>query len=315
MRHSAEHREIQRNLRKQKIRFLKNNWDLYLFLIPGISYFILFHYIPMYGVQLAFRDFNPLQGITGSDWVGLDHFQRLVTSYQFWPILRNTFVLNIYGFLWTFPIPILLALMLNQMRQQRYKKFIQTIIYAPNFISVVVVVGMLRVFLSPRVGFLSHLFVALGAKERMFIAVPEFFRSLYIGSGIWQTAGFGSIIYLAALASVNPELHEAAIVDGAGKLGRIRHIDIPAITPTIIIMLLMALGSALAVGFEKVFLLQSPLNLPVSEVISTYTYQVGLVDGDFGFSTAVGLFNSLVCLVLLVLFNKISAKVTEVSLW
>lgn len=307
--------EVKNTIRKQNVLYMKKNWDLYVFLIPGLASLIIFSYIPMYGVQLAFKDFIPVAGIGGSPWIGLEQFRRLLNSYQFWPIVKNTILVNVYSLLWGFPVPIILALMLNQMRQKRYKRVIQTVIYAPNFISVVVLVGMLKVFFAPRIGFINHLLVMIGGNEKVFMALPEFFRSIYIGSGIWQTAGFGTIVYLAALSGVSPSLHEAAIVDGAGKFLRIRHIDIPSIMPTIIILMLMSLGSALAVGFEKVFLMQSPLNLPVSEVISTYTYKVGLIDGDFGFSTAVGLFNSVVCLLLLIVFNKISAKVSEVSLW
>lgn len=301
--------------REGNLQFIKRNWDLYLFFIPGLSAIILFAYVPMYGIQLAFKDFYPVYGITGSPWVGLEHFKTLVTSYHFWPILKNTIVLNVFHMLWGFPVPIILALLLNQMKQVRYRKFIQTVIYAPNFISVVVLIGMIKVFLAPRIGLASHLVNFFGGDPQPWVALPEYFRTIYIGSAIWQTSGFGTVIYLAALSGVSPSLHEAAIIDGAGKLQRIRHIDIPSILPTIIILLLMSLGSALAVGFEKVFLLQSPLNLPVSEVISTYTYKVGLIDGDFGFSTAVGLFNSVVCLILLVVFNQISKKVSEVSLW
>ena len=306
---------IRKRIRNRKIRYLKSNWDLYLFLVPGAAFLFLFNYIPMYGVTLAFKEFNPMLGIMGSPWIGTMQFERLFTSYQFWPILRNTLVLNIYSLLWAFPFPIILALMMNQMRQKRYKKFIQTVIYAPNFISVVVLVGMMNVFFSPSVGLINKVVVMLGGDVKVFMALPDYFRSLYIGSGIWQTSGFGTIIYLAALSGVSPELHEAAIMDGAGKLSRIRHIDIPSIAPTIIIILLMSLGAALAVGFEKVFLMQGPLNLPVSEVISTYTYKVGLLDGEFGFSTAVGFFNSVVCFILLFIFNGISKRVSEVSLW
>lgn len=308
-------KEMRKTMMKQNIDYAKKNWDLYLFTIPALTALIVFAYIPMYGIQLAFKDFYPAMGITGSPWIGFEQFSRLFNSYQFWTILKNTLIINIYGLLWSFPVPVILALLLNQMRHKGYKKFIQTVIYAPNFISVVVMVGMLKVFFAPRIGLINHLVVLLGGQEKIFMALPEYFRSLYIGSGIWQSSGFGTIIYLAALSGVSPSLHEAAIMDGAGKLQRIRHIDIPTIMPTIIILLLMSLGSALAVGFEKVFLMQSPLNLPVSEVISTYTYQIGLIDGDFGFSTAVGLLNSVVCLILLIIFNKISAKVTEVSLW
>jgi len=300
-----------RNLRKD----IRTDWQVYLFLLPALSLILLFIYTPMYGILLAFKDYMPRYGIAGSPWVGFSQFERFFHSYRFWRILKNTLILNIYTLVWSFPVPVMLALMLNQLRHKRYGKFIQTVVYAPYFISQVVLVGMMMVFLSPRTGMFNHLLTALGGESVHFMAMTEWFRTIHVASGIWQTAGYSSIIYLAALSGVSPELHEAAIMDGATKFQRILKIDLPVLVPTMIILFILNTGQVLNVGFEKIFLMQNPLNLPVSEVISTYVYKIGLVDGDFGFSTAVNLFNSLINLLLLVVVNGISRRVSEVSLW
>lgn len=298
-----------------KLEYMKKDWQVYLFLLPAISLVFLFIYTPMYGVLLAFKDYMPRYGITGSPWLGFSQFERFFNSYQFWRILKNTIILNIYSLLWNFPIPVILALMLNQLKHERYKKFIQTSIYAPYFISQVVIVGMLMVFLSPRTGLINNIIVLLGGESNHFMATTEWFRTIFISSGIWQTAGYSSIIYLAALSGINPELHEAAMIDGASKFKRILNVDLPALVPTIIILFILNMGHVMNIGFEKIFLMQNPLNLPVSQVISTYVYKIGLIDGDFGFSTAINLFNSLINLILLFMVNTISKKFSEVSLW
>jgi putative aldouronate transport system permease protein len=291
------------------------NYELYLFLLPTFLYFVVFHYGPMYGVQIAFKDFRASDGIWGSPWVGFEHFRRFFSSYQFWSLLKNTLGISLYSLIAGFPAPIILALLLNQIPSRGFKRFVQTITYAPNFISTVVIVGMLLVFLSPRGGLVNALIGLFGFESVYFMARPEWFKTIYVLSGIWQGAGFGSIIYLAALSSIDPQLHEAAIVDGATKFQRIRYIDIPGIIPTAVILLILNAGRIMNVGFEKVFLMQTPLNLESSEIISTYVYKVGLVNAQFSFSSAVGLFRALINLVLIVSVNRVARSVGETALW
>ncbi|RAP77216.1 ABC transporter permease [Paenibacillus montanisoli] len=295
--------------------YVKRNYDLYLFILPVLVYFAIFHYIPMYGVQLAFRDYNPIDGILGSKWVGLEYFERFFNSAYFWTIIKNTVVISLYSLLIGFPAPLILALLLNQLPSQKYKRFIQTVTYAPHFISVVVIVGILMVFLSPSTGIVNTMITFFGGEPINFMAKPKLFSTLYVFSDIWQTAGWGAIIYLAALAAISPELHEAAMIDGATKLQRIRHIDIPGIMPTVIILLILSLGGVMSLGFEKVYLMQNQLNVSSSEIIATYVYKVGLQNGDFSFSTAVGLFNTVINFVLLVIVNRFAKRVSEHSLW
>lgn len=296
-------------------KYFKSNYDLYLFLLPAIAVIFVFAYIPMYGVQIAFKDFSPRVGIWGSEWVGFDHFIRFFNSATAWDIIWNTFAICFYSLLVGFPIPIILALMLNSMAASRYRKLIQSITYAPNFISVVVICGMIILFLSPANGVVNMVMETFGLKKINFMGDPDLFRHIYVWSGVWQAAGFSSIIYFSALSGVSPELHEAAIVDGATKFQRIRHIDWPSIMPTASIMLILAFGSLLALNFDKVFLLQNDTNLSVSETIPTYVYKVGLVQNDMGFSTAIGLMNSIVNAISLVSVNWISKKLSGNSLW
>jgi putative aldouronate transport system permease protein len=269
----------------------------------------------MYGVQIAFKNFNPLQGITGSPWVGLDHFIRFVQSPYFVEIVRNTLEISVYSLLVGFPAPLILALLLNQLPSVKYRRFIQTVTYAPYFISVVVIVGMLLIFLSPRSGMINHLLNLFGFESVHFMAKPELFSTILVFSDVWQTAGWGAIIYLAALSGISPELHESAMIDGANKLQRIRHIDLPGILPTVIILLIFNLGSLLAVGFEKIYLMQNSLNISRSEVIATYVYKIGLQGGQFSFSTAVGLLNNIVNFLLIVAVNQAARKVSSTALW
>ncbi len=301
--------------RGKDFRSIIKNYELYLFLLPTLLYFIIFHYVPMYGVQIAFKNFIAIEGIWGSPWVGFEHFRRFFSSYQFWLLIRNTFGLSVYALVAGFPAPIILALLLNQLRNEKYKKVVQTVTYAPHFISTVVMVGMLLVFLSPRSGFINHIIQLFGGEPVHFMARPEWFRTLYVGSGIWQSTGWGSVIYLAALSGINPQQHEAAIVDGATKLQRIRHIDIPGIIPTAVILLILNMGQIMSVGFEKAFLMQTYLNLETSEIIATYVYKVGLLNAQFSFSAAVGLFNSVINLILILTVNKIAKSIGETSLW
>ncbi|MFB5761602.1 ABC transporter permease [Paenibacillus medicaginis] len=295
-------------------RILKN-WELYLFITPAVLYFFIFHYIPMYGVQIAFKNFIPTKGITGSPWVGFDHFERFFNSYYFWDLLWNTFSLSLYELAVGFPLPIILALAFNEIRNGFFKRSVQTITYAPHFISVVVMAGMIITFLSPSSGMIVRIVEFLGFQAPDLLTDPAWFKTVYVLSGVWQSAGWGTIIYLAALSGVDPQLHEAAIVDGASRFKRMLHINIPTILPTITILLILNMGNILGVGFEKILLLQNPLNMSSSDVISTFVYRSGLVDAQYSFSTAVGLFNSVVNALLLITVNHIARRTSENSLW
>lgn len=297
------------------LKALKKNWQLWILLLPALVYIVVFCYVPMYGALIAFKDFNPKLGIWGSKWAGLKYFKQFFQTSIFSKTLMNTILLSVYNLLWSFPIPIIFALLLNQVKNKKFKAFIQTVTYAPNFISVVVLVGMVTLFLSPGSGFLTKILMSLGAKDNMFLVRPEYFRTIYIASGIWQSMGFSSIIFLAALTAVSPELHESARIDGATIVKRIIHIDIPTIMPTIVIMLIMAIGNILSVGYEKVYLLQNGMNLGVSEIISTYVYKTGIRSAQYSFATAVGLFNSVINLILLIFANLVAKKTTETSLF
>lgn len=296
-------------------RKIMKNWELYLFLLPTLIYIIVFKYLPMYGVTIAFKNFNPALGIQGSPWVGLRHFERFFNSYQFHDLLRNTLALSVFQLVASFPMPIIVALMLNQVRHKRYKKVVQTVIYAPHFISTVVLAGIMFVFLSPSSGIVNKAIELLGGEPVFFMARPEWFRPLYVLSGIWQDTGFGTIVYLAALTSVPPELHEAAIVDGATKLQRIRYIDIPSIIPTAVILLILEMGNIMNIGFEKAYLMQTSLNVTASEIIPTYVYKVGLLQAQWSFSAAVGLFNAVINFILLITVNRIAKSLSNTSLW
>lgn len=301
-----------------KVRFLKamkRDYHLYLLCIPALLFVIIFEYGPMYGVQIAFKDYSPARGITGSNWVGFKHFIRFFESPQFFNILKNTLGISFYALLAGFPIPIFIALLLNQTSNLRFKKTVQTTIYAPHFISVVVLCGMITVFLAPRTGIVNGVLQMLGMEEVFFLAKPKLFNDIFVWSDIWQNTGWGSIIYIAALSAVNPELYEAAKMDGAGKLKTIWHVDIPSILPTIVIMFIMRTGSFMNVGFQKAFLLQNPLNIESSEIISTYVYKVGLIQSQFSYSTAIGLFNTVVNITLILSVNAICKKINETSLW
>jgi putative aldouronate transport system permease protein len=304
-----------KNIERRKIKkiFLAN-WQLYLFLVPALAYFFIFHYIPMYGVQLAFKDYFATSGIFGSPWIGFDHFTRFFNSYYFWRLLKNTLLLSLYQLL-LFPLPIIFALALNELKNGPFKKWTQTLTYAPHFISVVVLVGMLVVFLNPVTGIVNQWIVALGGTKISFLTSPEWFRHLYVWSGVWQTLGWGTIIYLAALAGVNPEQIEAAKIDGATRLQRIIHVNIPYILPTITVLFILNLGSFMTVGFEKVLLMQNTLNAETSDIIQTFVYQTGLLEGQYDFATAIGLFDSVINVILLVTVNYIARKTSENSLW
>jgi len=291
------------------------NWQLYLLISPVIAYYILFQYVPMYGIQIAFKDFIATKGIWGSPWVGFDHFERFFHSYFFWRLMKNTLGIGLYSLAVGFPIPILLALLMNEVRAEKFKKFVQTVTYAPHFLSTVVVVGMMMIFLSPRYGMVNHAIQLFGGQPINFMTEPAWFKSLYVLSDVWQTMGWSSIIYLAALAGIDNQLHEAARVDGATRLQRIWHINIPGIMPTIVILLILNIGSIMGVGFEKVLLMQNNLNLESSDIIATYVYRSGIQNAEYSFSAAIGLFNSVINFVLLVVVNQISRRISETSLW
>lgn len=283
---------------------------LFLFILPVFVYFLVFHYFPLYGIQLAFKDYWASKGIWGSPWVGLAHFERFFSSYASRDILWNTVSLSVYSLLAGFPAPILLALMLHNCSARFLKKGVQNLSYMPYFISVVVMVGMLLIFLSPRGGIVNVLLGFFGATPVNFMGQSSMFRTIYVISGIWQGMGWGSIIYLATLTGIPPELYEAAHIDGAGRMQRIWHIDLPHLLPTAMMLLVLNCGSILNVGFEKTYLMQNAMNLDVSEIISTYVYKVGLVSADYGFSTAVGLFNNVVNLMLMLLVNGVVNRAT-----
>lgn len=287
---------------------------VYLMLLPVLIYYATFHYIPMYGTIIAFKDFKPLKGIIGSPWIGMENFISFFGSYNFWQLLKNTIYLNILSILFAFPAPIILALLLNEVRSRFFKKAVQTVSYLPHFVSLVVIVGMLLDFLSTK-GLVNNLIEMLGGERHAFMGDPDWFRTIYIASGIWQEVGWASIIYLAALTGIDPQLYEAAVVDGAGRWRQTLHITLPGLASTIIILLILNLGHIMSVGFEKVLLMQNPLNMETSDVISTFVYRRGLVLSDFSYAAAVDLFNSVINLLLLVTVNRISRRLTETSLW
>lgn len=290
-----------------KIRYVKTNWQLYVvFLLPALLLTVIFKYIPMGGVLLAFKDYSAMQGVLGSPWVGFKYFKRFLSSPDFMSYLMNTLKVSLYGLLWGFPVPIILALLLNRIRRAGIKKNIQLLIYAPNFISVIVLCGMVRIFLSP-VGPVNQL---LGT-DYNFMTMPEAFRTIYIASGIWQGAGWASILYTAALANASQELTEAAIIDGANIFQQIKNVDLPAIKNIIVIQFILQAGNIMSIGFEKAYALQTDLNLPASEILATYVYKMGLLNGDYGFSTAVGLFNSVINVILLLFVNKVVEKLND----
>lgn len=293
------------------------NWQLYLILLIPVIYIIVFKYVPMYGAQIAFRTYSAKKGFFGSPWVGLYHFKRFFGSYQFIRVVSNTLGISVYMLIAGFPIPILLALSLNSTEIFRLKKLVQTATYIPHFISTVVMVGMLLQFLSPRIGIINTFRGFWGAEPQNFISKPDVFRSIYVWSGIWQHAGWSSIIYIAALAGVDPSLHEAAIIDGASKFQRVIHLDFPSILPTAVILLIMNAGQMMNVGFEKVFLMQNDLNLRTSEIIQTYVYKVGLQSAaaNFSYSTAIGLFNSVINFILILSVNQLAKRMSQTSLW
>jgi len=294
---------------------MRRNWDLYLLIAPVIVYVLVFEYYPMYGLQIAFKNFTAANGIWGSPWIGFDHFQRFFNSYYFDRLIRNTLEISLYSLLVGFPAPLLLALMIHEMRRSWFRRTVQTITYAPHFLSTVVVVGIVIMMLSTQKGIVNHVIEWAGGKPIGFMTEPSWFKTIYVLSGVWQSAGWGSIIYLAALAGVDPQLHEAAIMDGASRFQRICRINLPAIAPTIIVLLILNAGQIMSIGFEKIYLMQNDLNIESSDVIPTYVYRSGILGAQMSFSVAVGLFNSVINCMLLVIVNYAARKMNETSLW
>ena len=306
----------ERGSARRTLQQMKKSYMLYIFLLPAVIMVAIFCYAPMYGVLMAFQNYSPSKGILGSPWVGFEWFERFFNMPRFWQILGNTLTLSVYSLIVGFPIPIILAVLINSVESNRFRRVTQTVTYMPHFISTVVLVGMITVFLSPRSGFLNHMLEMFGAAEdTYYMGVAEYFPHIYVWSGVWQDMGWNSIIYLAALTGVDQALHEAAQVDGATKLQRIWHIDLPAIIPTMVILLILNVGSIMSVGYEKVFLMQNDLNIMSSEVISTYVYKIGLTQQQFSYSAAIGLFNNVINFILLITVNKISSKLSGSSLW
>ncbi len=302
---------------RKKNKLLTKIWKykaLYMMLLPAVVYVFIFKYIPIYGLQMAFQNYRISLGFSGSKWVGLKHFISFVSGYNFWDLVKNTLSISIYSLIVGFPIPIIVALLLNEVRP-KLRKVCQTILYAPHFISTVVMVGIIGVMFSKESGIFNAALEAMGFERYYFLGEPEAFRHLYVWSGVWQGMGWSAIIYLAALSAVDPTLHEAAELDGASRLQRVIHVNLPTIMPTIIITLIMAVGGIASVGYAKVYLLQNELNMEVSEIISTYVYKRGIISGNYSFSSAVGLFNNVVNIIMLFIANTVSRKVSETSLF
>ncbi len=299
---------------EHKLGQIRRGWGLYLLLLPAFILTLLFAYKPMYGVIIAFKDYSPALGIDGSPWVGFKHFEKFFNSYQFSLTIKNTIVISLYSIA-TFPIPIMLALMVNQMRTSRFKRFFQTVSYLPHFISTVVMVGLMLILLSPSSGIVGNLYNLLGVKAPDLMGSASLFSSIYVWSDVWQHVGWDSIIYIAALSAVDPSLYEAATVDGASRWHRIRYIDIPMLIPTAITLLILRVGGLLSVGFEKVYLMQNDLNITSSEILSTYVYKMGIISSQYSFSSAVNLFNTDISFILLIMVNQIAKKYSQNSLW
>lgn len=311
---------FQEKLRSEKrswVRSLGRYWQLYILLIPVVLNFVIFHYVPMAGIQIAFKDFMLNLGVWGSEWLGFDHFERFFGAYNFWTILGNTLILSVLSLLFSFPLSIALALMINEIRHKKLNSTLQTIFFAPHFVSTVVVVGMMQAFLSPNTGIVNILLMKLGIIEEgiYFTRLEEWFRPMYIISGIWQNVGWSSAIYISALSAIDQSMYEAASIDGASKWQQLWRITLPSIWPTIIIQLILKVGHIMSVGYEKVLLMQESTNLGVSEIISTFVYEKGIQSQQYDYATAIGLFNAVINLIVLLVVNHIAKKRSEVSLF
>jgi len=301
--------------RNQLIKQVAARYDLYLMLLLPISWYFIFQYLPMYGLQIAFKEYVPVQGFLGSEWVGLEHFQRFFASHYFGRLIWNTLAISVLSVLIAFPVPVFLALLINEIHSNKFKKILQNVTYVPHFISVVVIVGMLHLFLGANGGLVNNVLQLFGIDSIAFMEKASWFKPIFIGSNIWQHMGFQSIIYIAALAGVDPQLYEAAKIDGASRLQRIRHVSIPGILPTVIILLILDIGQFMNIGFEKILLMQNSLNMESSDVIATFIYRNGILNGDYSYSAAIGLFNSIINFILLLMINRFARKKAETSLW
>lgn len=303
-------------MKKKRAFFLKKEWQLWVMILPALAYILIFCYGPMYGIQLAFRKYDFSKGLTGGDWVGFKYFVQYFESPLFAITMRNTFIISFFTLICGFPVPILLAIVINSLRQNKLKRVVQTAVYMPYFISTVVMVAILQILLSPTTGVISSLLknLHLISKNVNLLGTPSAFVPVYVLSGVWQSAGWNSIIFIAALSAVDGQLYDAAKVDGASRWQQVIHVELPALVPTIVILLIMNMGRILSVGFEKVFLMQNDLNLSVSEVISTYVFNIGVQSGQFSFGSAVGLFNTIINFAFLMLANMISKKTADISL-
>lgn len=299
--------------RRKEYKF--RNLELTFLILPALLYFIIFQYFPMYGLQIAFKEFNPFLGITRSPWVGMEHFLRFFNSYHFWTLIKNTVGISLYLLILGFPLPIILSLMMNEMSSIKLKKTVQTVVYAPHFISTVVMVGILFVFLHPQNGLINRFIIRGGGDSISFLTEASLFKTIYVFSEIWQNTGWGTVIYLASLSAIDPQIVEASIIDGASRWQRVIHINIPGILPMVVILFILNAGRLMNVGFEKVYLMQNPLNLKSSEIIATYVYKSGLQNYEYSFGSAVGFFNSVINFLLLTMVNTIAKKTGESSLW
>ncbi|MBQ4517291.1 MAG: sugar ABC transporter permease [Clostridia bacterium] len=296
---------------------IKTNWQLYVLILIPLAYIIVFKYVPMYGARISFIDYKPRLGYMGSEWVGLKHFIRFINSSQFWPLIRNTLAISLYSLAINIPFPILLAVSLNYLKNERFKKTVQMVTYLPHFLSTVIIVSLIQLLFNTQSGIVNNVIQLVTGEKVNILGLSKYFRHLYVWSGVWQSTGWGSIMYISALAGVDPQLHEAAIIDGANKIRRIWHIDLAGILPTVAIMTIMNLGSIISVGFDKTFMMQNPTNLEISEVLSTYEYKIGIGGGipSYSYPAAIGLMASVVSFLMIMTTNKISKKITEVGLW
>ncbi|GIP37809.1 sugar ABC transporter permease [Paenibacillus sp. J31TS4] len=303
--------------RSKAWKLMKKHKVLYLLMLPGILYYLIFRYAPMYGVIIAFQDFSIGRGFAGSKFVGMKHFiEFFVNTPDSWKLIRNTVMLNVYDLLFHFPAPIVLALLFHELKSKGFKRFVQTISYMPHFLSTVVIAGIIVTFLNPQTGLLNFLLVKFfGIEPILFLGLPEWFRTIYVGSEIWQSVGWGTILYLAAIAGIDPALYEAAKMDGANRFQQMRHITFIGMLPVMIVLFVLRLGHFMETGFQKILLLYNPMNYETSDVINTFIYRRGILDADFSFATAVGLFQSAIGFVLVVVANRIIRKYSETSLW
>lgn len=306
---------IKESRKRAFVAHMKRCWIYYVFVIPAVLDCLIFSYVPMYGLQIAFKNYRVKLGIWGSEWVGLDHIMRFLSSPAFPQLMRNTLLISLYSLLFGFPVPILVALMMNELRNQKYKRFVQTATYAPHFISTVALVGLLNLLLARETGIVNQMRSMMGYEKLSYMSMSNAYRTIYVASGIWQEMGWGSIIYLAALSWVDVEILDAAKIDGVTRLQKIWYLDIPTILPTVVTLLIMKSGSLLSVGYEKVLLMQNDLIKDVSEIISTYNYRMGILGGQYSYTTAIGLFNSVINGTILLIVNGISRRVNETSLW